>query len=74
MLDDFVQRLPATLELTLASSVLAILIGVPLGVVSAIHRDSAIDHFGRVFGVVGVAMPSFWSGLILIYVFFYVLM
>jgi peptide/nickel transport system permease protein len=73
VLDDFVQRLPATLELTLASLILAILIGVPLGVVSAIHRDSAIDHFGRVFGVVGVAMPSFWSGLILIYVFFYVL-
>ena len=73
VLVDFIQRLPATLELTLASLILAILIGVPLGVLSAIHRDAAIDHFGRIFGVVGVAMPSFWSGLIFIYVFFYVL-
>ena len=73
VLVDFIQRLPATLELTLASLILAILIGVPLGVLSAIHRDTAIDHFGRIFGVVGVAMPSFWSGLIFIYLFFYVL-
>jgi peptide/nickel transport system permease protein len=70
---DFAQRLPATLELTLASLIVAILIGVPLGVVSAIYRDGPIDHFGRVFSVLGVAMPSFWSGLILIYVFFYLL-
>ena len=73
VLVDFMQRLPATLELTLASLLVAIVFGVPLGVLSAVHRDGAIDHFGRVFGVLGVAMPSFWSGLILIYVFFYLL-
>ena len=73
VLTDFVQRLPATLELTAASLLLALVLGVPMGVLSAIHRDTIIDHFGRVFSVAGVAMPSFWSGLILIYVFFYLL-
>ncbi len=73
VLTDFMQRLPATLELTMASLLLALLLGVPMGVLCAIHRDTIIDHFGRVFSVMGVAMPSFWSGLILIYVFFYLL-
>jgi peptide/nickel transport system permease protein len=73
VLGDFMQRLPATLELTLAALFIAVIIGVPLGVLSAVHRDSAIDHFARVLGVAGVAMPSFWTGLLLIYVFFYLL-
>jgi peptide/nickel transport system permease protein len=73
VLTDFMQRLPATFELTAASLVLALLIGVPMGILSAVHRDTIIDHFGRIFSVAGVAMPSFWSGLILIYVFFYLL-
>jgi peptide/nickel transport system permease protein len=73
VLQDFVQRLPATLELTLASLLLAILLGVPLGVLSALHREKLIDHFGRIIAVAGVALPSFWTGLLLIYVFFYML-
>jgi peptide/nickel transport system permease protein len=73
VLQDFLQRLPATLELTLASLVLAILFGVPLGVLSALHREKLIDHVGRVIAVAGVALPSFWTGLLLIYVFFYLL-
>jgi peptide/nickel transport system permease protein len=48
-------------------------VGIPLGVVSAVHRDSFIDHIGRVVGITGVAMPSFWTGLLLVYVFFYML-
>ena len=73
VLEDFAQRLPATLELTLASLALAVLIGVPLGILSAVHRDRLIDHIGRIVGVAGVAMPSFWTGLLLIFVFFYLL-
>ncbi|MGA7808953.1 ABC transporter permease [Bradyrhizobium sp.] len=73
VLTDFIQRLPATLELTVSSLLLAVLLGVPMGVLCAVHRDTIIDHFGRVFSVAGVAMPSFWTGLILIYVFFYLL-
>ncbi|MDA9459555.1 peptide ABC transporter permease [Bradyrhizobium sp. CCBAU 21359] len=68
---DFLQRLPATLELNLASLLIAIVIGLPLGVLSAVHRDTLIDHIGRVVGIMGVAMPSFLTGLLFVYVFFY---
>lgn len=70
---DFMQRLPASLELTFASLLIAVSLGIPLGVLSAVHRDTFIDHVGRVVGVAGVAMPSFWTGLLLIYIFFYML-
>src|SRR5262245_38894932 len=73
VLDDFRDRVPATLELTLASLFVAVGIGVPLGVLSAVHRGSVLDHLSRVVGVGGVAMPSFWTGLLLLYVFFYLL-
>jgi peptide/nickel transport system permease protein len=73
VLEDFRQRVPATLELTLASLVVAVAVGVPLGVLSAVHRDSMLDHVSRLLGVGGVAMPSFWTGLLLLYVFFYLL-
>ena len=70
---DFMQRLPATLELTFASLFIAILVGIPLGVLAAVHRDTFIDHVGRVVGIAGVAMPTFWTGLLFVYVFFYLL-
>jgi peptide/nickel transport system permease protein len=73
VLQDFRQRLPATLELTLASLLIALVIGIPLGVQSAVHRDTAIDHVGRIVGVAGVAMPTFWTGLLGLYFFFYLL-
>jgi len=73
VLEDFKQRLPATLELTLASLLIALVLGIPLGVQSAVHRDTAIDHIGRIVGVAGVAMPTFWTGLVALYVFFYLL-
>jgi peptide/nickel transport system permease protein len=73
VLQDFKQRLPATLELTFASLLIATVIGIPLGVLSAVHRDTFIDHVGRVVGIAGVAMPSFWTGLLFVYVFFYML-
>lgn len=73
VLEDFRQRVPATLELTLASLAVAVIVGVPLGVLSAVHRDSLLDHVSRLLGVGGVAMPSFWTGLLLLYVFFYLL-
>jgi ABC-type dipeptide/oligopeptide/nickel transport system permease component len=71
VVEDFRQRIPATLELTLASLLIAAAIGIPLGVLAAVHRDTAIDHVSRLVGVGGVAMPSFWTGLLLLYVFFY---
>lgn len=73
VLEDFRQRIPATLELTLASLLIAVAVGIPLGVLSAVHRDTALDHASRLLGVAGVAMPSFWTGLLLLYLVFYVL-
>jgi peptide/nickel transport system permease protein len=71
VLQDFLQRVPATLELTLASMLIAIGLGIPLGVVAATRRDGPVDHASRLLGVGGVAMPTFWTGLLAVYVFFY---
>ena len=65
------ERLPATIELTLAALLFAIGIGVPLGIMSALHRNLPLDHAARLFSLSGVSMPSFWLGLILLIVFFY---
>ncbi len=68
---DLRERLPASLELALFSTILALTIGLPLGIVSATKRDSAWDHLSRILGVVSISMPVFWLGLLLIYVFYY---
>jgi len=60
------QRLPATVELAIASLVLAVLIGIPLGVLAAMTRNSVIDLASMVVALVGVAAPNFWIGLILL--------
>jgi peptide/nickel transport system permease protein len=71
VLQDLFQRVPATLELTLASLLVAIVVGIPLGVIAAVNRDGIVDHASRLLGVGGVAMPTFWTGLLALYVFFY---
>src|SRR5262245_22415471 len=71
VLQDLLQRVPATLELTLASLLVALGVGIPLGVVAAVRRDGWLDHLSRLLGVGGVAMPTFWTGLLVLYVFFY---
>jgi peptide/nickel transport system permease protein len=60
---DLQDYLPATIELTLAAIVMILLIGVPLGVVSAVWRGSVVDQLGRVLSITGVALPAFWLGL-----------
>lgn len=62
-------RLPATGELALTSVALALLISLPLGVVTAVKHGSVVDHAGRLFAFVGASMPSFWLSLLLILVF-----
>lgn len=73
VLQDLLQRVPATLELTLASLAIALAVGIPLGVVAAVRRDGWLDHLSRLLGVGGVAMPTFWTGLLALYVLFYLL-
>jgi peptide/nickel transport system permease protein len=67
---DLRQRFPATLELTVLSMIVSAVIAIPLGILSALRRDSLIDHFGRLISTLGVSMPEFWLGVILIQVFF----
>jgi len=69
--EDFKTRLPATLELAIWSILIAVLIGIPLGILSAIKKNSLLDHFCRIFSMIGSSMPIFWLGLMLIYYLFY---
>jgi peptide/nickel transport system permease protein len=62
-------RLPNTLELTLTAIALAILVSVPVGVLSALRRGSRVDHALTTLSVAGVAVPAFWLGLMLILAF-----
>lgn len=68
-LDLVLERLPATFELAIASMIVAILISVPLGILSAVKRNSFLDLFITGSAVLGKAMPSFWLGIMLILVF-----
>ena len=62
-------RIPATLQLAAVGWVLATLVGIPLGVLSAVKRASVFDYFGRSLALVGQATPSFWLSIVAIYVF-----
>jgi ABC-type dipeptide/oligopeptide/nickel transport system permease component len=61
------ERLPATLELAIISLIVAIIIAVPLGVYSAIKHNSLFDHAGMSVALIGVSLPNFWLGIMLIY-------
>jgi peptide/nickel transport system permease protein len=63
--EDLFARLPATIELTVAAMLIAVLFGIPLGVVSALRRNSTLDHALRVLTVGGLAIASFWLALVL---------
>jgi len=59
------ERLPATIELIIFAMLIALVLGIPLGVISAIYKNTFIDQFSRVFTVAGVSIPQFWSGIML---------
>ena len=63
------ERLPATLLLAGSAILLTLVIAVPLGVVTAVRRDTLVDHLGTIATVLGQATPGFWLGLMLIYLF-----
>lgn len=63
------ERVPATLQLTLTALVIGYLIGIPLGVLAAVYHRSWVDQFARIVSVLGTALPSFWMALILILIF-----
>lgn len=66
---EIAQALPYTIDLTVAGMVLGILMGVPIGIFSALNRNKTPDYLGRVGSLVGISMPEFYLGILLMYVF-----
>jgi peptide/nickel transport system permease protein len=69
VLELILQNLPSTLQLAGAGLGFAIVVGVPLGVIAALHHNSWLDNLTMVVATLGVSMPHFWLGLLLIFVF-----
>jgi ABC-type dipeptide/oligopeptide/nickel transport system permease component len=66
-------RLPASAELTLFGLILSIVIAVPLGILAAVKQGSWIDHTCRIVATAGVSLPVFFTGLLLVYIFYFIL-
>ena len=73
VLTDLAERLPASLELTLAALILSCAVAIPLGVWAAVRQGAWVDHLCRVLVTAGVSLPTFFTGVLLIYVFYYLL-
>jgi peptide/nickel transport system permease protein len=69
VIDLIMERLPVTLELTTLAVVFALVIGIPAGIVSAVRRDGAVDNVARVGTLLGLSVPVFWQGTMLILFF-----
>lgn len=63
------ERLPATLQLAGAAILVSLVIAIPIGVLSAVKRDTPLDYIGKVIALIGQSMPSFWLGIVLIWIF-----
>ncbi len=68
VLDEMLQAIPVSAELALLSLAISTLVAIPLGVLSAVHQDTWIDHAARLFSIGGLAVPSFWSATLVILV------
>ncbi len=70
VLDDIKEFAPATLELATVSFILSLVVGIPLGIIAAVKRDSWIDHVARFVSLLGVASPTFWLAFIMLAIFY----
>ncbi len=68
-LDLVLERMPATIQLTVAAMVIALLVAIPVGIISAIRRNSLLDHIGMTGALLGQSTPVFWLGIMLILIF-----
>jgi peptide/nickel transport system permease protein len=68
VMSEILRSFPVTLELALFSMVIALTLGLPIGILSAVRRDTPVDLFGRLFALVGLALPNFWLGTLIILV------
>jgi peptide/nickel transport system permease protein len=70
VLDDIAQFAPATIELASVGFLLSVALGIPLGILAAVRRDSWIDHAARLVSLIGVSSPTFWLAFIMLAVFY----
>jgi len=66
---EIFSRFPATIELAIAAIIFASLIGILLGIISAVKKNTLVDHAGMVIALIGVSMPIFWLGILMIILF-----
>ena len=70
VLEDIRDFAPATLELATIAFLLALVVGIPLGIMAAVRRDSWIDHWPALVSLIGVSSPTFWLAFIMLAVFY----
>ncbi len=66
VVEELLIRLPLSLELALAATAVSVLIAIPLGILAASRQDTWVDYLVRVFSIGGLAIPSFWVGILII--------
>ena len=71
VLDEIKGRFFITMELAVLAIVMAFIVAVPLGVISAVKQDTGVDYASRVIALIGVAMPNFWIGILMVYALAY---
>lgn len=71
VIEELGRFIPATAELALLSILIAVVVGVGLGIIAAVHQNRLTDHVLRVVSLMGVSMPTFWLALVALYVFFF---
>jgi len=70
---DLMRVFPATIELATIAITIGVFVGIPIGVLAAVYRGSPIDHFARIIGLLGYSVPTFWSGLMGLVLFYAIL-
>jgi len=71
--EDLLSKIPATLELAIFAQAIAVILGLPLGILAALYKDRFPDHLSRVVAFLGVSFPRFWTGIMLMLLLSYVL-
>jgi peptide/nickel transport system permease protein len=72
VIDEIGSRLGLSMQVAIMATILAVLIALPLGTVAALYKDTWVDHIIRVFAIAGLAVPSFWLGMLIILTLLYV--
>jgi len=70
---DLIRFFPATIELATVSMIFAVAMGIPLGIISAVKKDTILDHFARIFAIFGISVPVYWLGVVMLIIFYYYL-